>query len=365
MNNKLNDKIMLSWLSPLNNALAILVVLIHTYNAVAYNLQYKLSASTTVLIFEDIVAQDIARIAVPLFFSISGYLFYRNASYSNLKDKLSRRIHSLLIPFLIWNTIYFFVFAIITRIPKVADVLNSVDYVELNAKNIIQGIFFYKYNYIMWFIYQLIIFSVLSPLILFLVNKRVYGYITVVALFVLYSLGFEEIPNLSSHTIIVGLYPNQFCYFLFGALVGKNKLIPSKDCRKTAIVLFVLGQIVWIVNKGVYKEWKSNALYIIFGLLSIYAVFLFLASHKEEFIINEKSKLTLLINNNFIIFACHPFILEAVQKIMYYLLPHNSLGAIIDFIVSSLITILICVVIGEMLKKANLRVFRVLTGGRV
>ena len=45
-------------------------------------------------------------VAVPLFFFISGYLFFRNGipDANGLRNKVTARVHTLLIPYLLWNT---------------------------------------------------------------------------------------------------------------------------------------------------------------------------------------------------------------------------------------------------------------------
>ncbi len=53
-----------------------------------------------------LLPQGICRIAVPCFFLISGYLFFKKLEDWNLdmwKGKMVRRVHSLLIPYVLWN----------------------------------------------------------------------------------------------------------------------------------------------------------------------------------------------------------------------------------------------------------------------
>ncbi len=53
----------------------------------------------------NLISQEIARIAVPIFFLMSGYLFFAGFVWSkeNYLDKVKSRIKTLLIPFLFWN----------------------------------------------------------------------------------------------------------------------------------------------------------------------------------------------------------------------------------------------------------------------
>ena len=43
---------------------------------------------------------------VPFFFMISGFLFFRTYKPSKIKEKILSRVRTLLIPYVIWNTIY-------------------------------------------------------------------------------------------------------------------------------------------------------------------------------------------------------------------------------------------------------------------
>lgn len=54
----------------------------------------------------------IGRFSVPMFFLISGFLFFRNGriNTSLYLTKLRSRVHTLLIPYFIWNTIAFIYF---------------------------------------------------------------------------------------------------------------------------------------------------------------------------------------------------------------------------------------------------------------
>lgn len=61
----------------------------------------------------------IGHVAVPLFFLISGYLFFQGKwSWGNYANKLERRINTLLIPYLFWNCLTLGIFALAQNIPQ-------------------------------------------------------------------------------------------------------------------------------------------------------------------------------------------------------------------------------------------------------
>ena len=63
-------------------------------------------------LFRHIITNELARIAVPLFFFISGFLFFYHTDFSMkmYKQKLKKRVRTLLVPYLFWNTVVFLIF---------------------------------------------------------------------------------------------------------------------------------------------------------------------------------------------------------------------------------------------------------------
>ena len=353
-----NEKIFLSWFGVLNLVLAVLVVLIHTYNAASYGLEYGKGLGSAILWIEDYFSHNLAHIAVPLFFAISGYLYFRTVSFENIKEKLNRRIHSLCIPFLIWNFIYLLLFFTLSQIPFLRENVNSVQSVPIDSTTIVSSLFFYKYNYIMWFIYQLIIYVfLLSPLLIIILRNNIATAITITSLISLYSIGMLEVPRLSVETMAVGIYPDMLAYFIIGGVLSRSKLLTPPDTKMLGWTLFIAAQIIWFFNYSGYKQWHYNVLNFCFCLFSILGIFLLLSCIKKP-CPNVK-----LASCSFYIFTIHPFLLECVQKIFYMKLPHNSWGALIDYTVSPIVTVIICLYIGMFLKKYKINLYHFL-GGR-
>ena len=95
--------------------LIVAVVLIHCnisdYNvAVGHLYGYKW--------FRLIAIHLVADVAVPAFFFIAGYLLYANIDFTwnNYVHKLRNRVKSLLVPYLLWNTICFLLIVVLQLI---------------------------------------------------------------------------------------------------------------------------------------------------------------------------------------------------------------------------------------------------------
>lgn len=81
-----------------------MVVLIHTLQGDTYKENMALWYGNVIYFFQE----ALSRSAVPVFFVISGYLFCYNMDrwdWTTYYGKLKKRVYTLLIPYLIWNSI--------------------------------------------------------------------------------------------------------------------------------------------------------------------------------------------------------------------------------------------------------------------
>lgn len=99
-----------SYITALRFPLALLVVFIHTYNTAWQSIDNEVFSTVATL-----CSRLLPACAVPLFFCISGYLFFKGYERFTLEDyanKLRRRAFTLLIPYLAWNLIAFALYAL-------------------------------------------------------------------------------------------------------------------------------------------------------------------------------------------------------------------------------------------------------------
>ena len=114
----------------------------------------------------------VTEICVPLFFVMSGYLFFRNTperpSVGWFRNKIQSRFFTLLIPYLIANIIawlcYFFA---IREVPSMVS-----GFLGDKWKNPLFVFWTGPINLSLWFIRELILLVLLSPLIYFLLRYR-------------------------------------------------------------------------------------------------------------------------------------------------------------------------------------------------
>lgn len=147
---------------------SLLVVWVHSYNAELF-LGWSEDAAD-VYWAEHLIGDFLGQIAVPGFFMISGYLFYRGFRWEMLKGKWNRRIRSLLVPFILWNFLYYIGYVTGSRLPWVTDVVGK-GRIPFTLGTAIDAVINYTYNYVFWYLYQLIALTLLAP-VLYLLLKR-------------------------------------------------------------------------------------------------------------------------------------------------------------------------------------------------
>lgn len=152
------------------------------------------------------ISDVVTKSCVPLFFLISGYLFFKGVGEDFLSvkypDKLKKRIRTLLIPYLIWNLLYF--------------VYNAA-FKGLNLTPLsVAGAFFVRPDLLpasyypaytpLWFIRELMLLMLLSPLVYYIFVRlpKYCGHLVLFTLFVcglfsLWPLADPCYPFLSIH----------------------------------------------------------------------------------------------------------------------------------------------------------------------
>ena len=158
--------------------LIVAVVYIHTNPGVSA-FGYDFPASGTGLpvyrLFQYVITEELARIAVPLFFFISGFLFFYRSGFSTriYGQKLRKRARTLLVPYVLWNAAFFLVMFCAQAFLHVSpDKYPAIEeFGWLDWLNI-----FWSYNggmpasYQFWFVRDLMVAVLLSPVLYFIVK---------------------------------------------------------------------------------------------------------------------------------------------------------------------------------------------------
>lgn len=146
--------------------LSVFVMYIHAKNLAYYD--FGDVQGTFIYGLNQIMSETLGRIAVPFFFLQSGYWMFRYDIFDTKSDilrrKLKKKVISLGIPYLIWNTFGLLFFIIMTHISGILFGLYSGQDISISLSNVVEGIILHKFYLPFWFMQDLIVLTVLSML---------------------------------------------------------------------------------------------------------------------------------------------------------------------------------------------------------
>ncbi len=361
LNTKLSERIEI-----LRFPLIIAIIFIHAYAA---QIQFSNSASIGESILNtysfwvrNYISDILARVSVPLFFGISGFLFFINfdVSLKNYIKKIKSRTKTLLIPFLIWNTIIFLFYAFAQNFSVTSDYFTGTRplVLEQSGFKFIELFFgFDEFNYPVayqfWFIRDLIILTILTPMIFYFLKKIPYVYLTIIS-----TVWLLDLLELGS----IVLDPISIVFFSLGAFLGMKKYdFHFIDYHaKTIIIIYIIFSIVDLFTKNnIYTNYIENST-IIMGTFATIALTKYLIYFDKL-----KRNLLNLSKYSFFIFALHEPLLSIIRKISFKLIhPSTDLMILLLYFLCPIITVFICIKLYKFLEKTVPKIFYISIGGR-
>lgn len=342
----------------------IAVVYIHSYNFTDNYLTPTTRISegfSFSAMFEYFFSNGICQFAVPLFFIISGFLFYY--TYKNTLDgyktKLSSRIYSLVVPYILWC----FISALFVLCLNFSDVTSELDIVKQFPVEKTTDFLKCLINppaFQLWFLQQLIIFAIISPVIYLLIK---------------YTKGLILIPFAGLWLFDISFIINSQALFFFSlgatvAISGSSR----KLARQPKTVACLLAALLWITLSlaltfmAALTPKDSAFCSVIMTIISkanqavgVVAMWL-LFDHIVKFVIRKKY-LLLIRAHLFFIFAMHEPLLHVCYQLALSDI-NSKFGNLILYIGLPISVTALCVIVSMIIRKIARPLHRVLTGGR-
>ncbi len=331
--------------------LSILVFFVHISTFFNYRNIDRLSLPA--VHFWKYVSKCMTGFAVPLFFIISGAVFFRDYEKGSYLPKLKNRLRSLLIPYLVWNTLCM-LFDLICSYTPISDYFLGRQLFVPTAGNIFKAIFHYGCNLPFWFLFALMFFVLISPLIDILMRNKFVGIAVIASVWVL-SLFDISLPSPLFYK------QNSIVFYLIGAWIGKHGFDRFQRPNRKWVQL--LSAAVVIAVTVVYYQlplkallWLQPALTDVLALLGAGAFWC------ASDLFAQKLGRFRFVNASFAVFALHVNVSAVVTKLLFFLLPKSSGAAIWNFFLTVLITLSIIVVFFRIISKYFPRLATVLFG---
>lgn len=302
-------------------------------------------------------------VVVPLFFFMSGYLFFLNFkwSWSNYLAKVRTRLKTLFIPFLFWNLLWICLISIAQNLPLteqylqggIPDIVRSGVYTFFN---LLLGIDRYPIAFQFWFVRDLMVLVALVPLF-HILHKKFTG----VSLVILFGLWYSGIR---SDFMVYSMSPSLLpvCFFFAGSILAvKNKtpFILDKYGR-----FMILAMIILTIINIVYRDYSFipfvDKIRTLVGIFSSLYLTRFVFPHAKL-----KKSLLWLAGVSFFVYAFHEPVLEVTQRLILSVwIPANDFILILFSFLLPLIIIGISIGVYVLLNRALPRFAALVTGGR-
>ncbi len=284
---------------------------------------------------------------MPLFFSISGFLFgYKDISYLNTwREKrkiIAKKVISLGIPYFLFSVIYIILFSFFNK------------YIDTNNTFELKNIFFILYSPVAqyWYIWTLLVFFLISFVILQVNNLRIVFGISVLLNLLWYVFYSDADLNVYSKTIIFYMY---FVGATFlGQLYAKNNYTTVIKKKRTQYILVVLLAI-FIVTSYLRVSQNSNigmgysALQLLNTFCGIFG-FLFIMYNVSRVKILKKAILVIA-DYSWYIYILHSYFTSFSKTLLIRVYPNIDIYSY--FVISFLFTIIGCILIGYFSKKIS------------
>ena len=327
------------------------------------------------------ISDVLARTGVPLFFIISGFLFFYRKDFDGnvYKQKLKSRARTLLIPFLLWNII-----AVIWQckcfLPGISSFYRPVE-VQFSFVRIIntflcntdnRGILvgppsaephtgLFPIDIPLWYIRDLMVMIIFSPVIFLLISRTRQWF--VLAMGVVWFFSSIILPKVNNVFIYIELLATALFFFSWGALYGisKKNFVLCFRTISYAPLVYILIAIADTLTKGLWYNAYIHKAGILFGVVAVVVVV-------SRLVESNRIKVNpTLANSSFFIYALHDLFIGDVGKFAFTMIhiPENNPYAMLAlYMVVPIVSIVICLSLYMLLKKYTPKICSILTGGR-
>lgn len=331
---------------------SILVIWLHSFNGELFLGATKSGAWVDEL---ERTLGRLGQMAVPGFFMVSSYLFYRGFTWKKLVPKWRSRIKSLLIPYVLWNLLYYIGYVIATRLPGIAHVIGK-EPVDFNLEQGVLAVLHHAYNPVFWYLYQLIFLVALAPVIYVLCRSAWGGGIWLLTLMAALRQNWDlQILNMDAlfYTCVaayVSLHRDSWGKVAEGSTEGGNPWIRS------LVLVSILGILVFLGQPG--RVLYESALLTVLGRLWCVCAVWISSGYMKFPRVRDWMK------HNFFLYAIHFAWVRLFNKVGALVLPEHPASALFMFFLMPVFMVALSTWAKRGLMYMAPGIFQLLSGGR-
>lgn len=306
-----------------------------------------------------LISEMLGRCAVPLFYIISGYLFFIKVpnGMKSILNKILKRMRTLLIPYLI-GCLFFVIFLVVVEVvPGTKRFMNGsvMPMFSLPLEEILCSIFYDTGNgspcaFQLWFLRDLIIIVAISPLCFLCLKWLGWWFVTFV-----FALTFCKVPYVPVYALF---------WFILGGQLSRSENMERRHgmCQILCLITFVIVSLVQLIFPTLIKWELLHIPIILLGIIGIWNLYNIIVG--ENFVLIQHKCLATACQFTFFIYLFHEPTLNIVRKLIVVLLGKNEIGYLTSYILSPWIFTFFAVVAGLLFRKYFPKVYNLCTGRR-
>lgn len=347
---------------------------IFTYHGVQYGLDRPSWYVFLINFFSEVLPQ----IGVPLFFIISGYLFFRRGNFtgSTYRQKLLKRARTLLVPYLLWNLVavlihaFYLIPGLFPNAGQEQVCLTPLRLFHTFFANFPgQGIFVmpetvasnngfpYPINLPMWYVRDLMVMVLLSPVVYWLVSRV--GKWSVILLGIVYYVYHPLFAPDGNWGVLMS---QAAFFFTWGAYyaVRKDNFVESFRRCPFMPLLYLPVAVADALTRGLSYNLYIHQTGVLLGVVSAVVIVAYLLERGRVHV-NQT-----LAGSSFFVYALHVSILFEVSKVVFIVfhLSDNVWSMLILYFATPICTAALGVALYILLKRFTPSLCSLLTGGR-
>jgi peptidoglycan/LPS O-acetylase OafA/YrhL len=295
-------------------------------------------AGPAVRFVQELVSQGFARVAVPLFFLVSGYLFFAGVEWSRTRyvAKVRTRIRSMLVPYLFWNVLNLVVLWAAQSLPLSRPFMTGqralvAGYGASDYLNALIGMDGMPVAGQFWFIRDLMILVVLAPAIYALCRRAAVVYLP--AVLGCWLVGWWPLVLPASAGVL---------FFSVGAwaAIRGSTIFATDKYRGAIIAMYLPGAVAVALAQG--QSWTRYGAKVVLVLgiaAALGATGYFLRSSRLT------NSLVGLSSASFFVFAAHEPLLTVARKLAFRALDPTADWLILTLYVAIPVALVVVLVV--------------------
>jgi len=305
------------------------------------------------------ISQGLAKFRVPMFFILSGYFFVAAVfkSGNTFHTQLIKRLRTVALPYLLWSFFGLLFYAIMQWPASMRDFFPNNQVWGLSPLEVLRKILFDPIPYQLWFLRDLMVLFVLSPLI-----QKAVRTLGIVALVPALLTWLFEID-------LVVLGNESLPFYMTGAWLALRGPSEEPALGHRERLAIVVGWLLLLAVKTMLVVFNAadvavirqlHHLAVFWGLVAVWVGYDLLVKDQDvrEFSIYPLTRFS------FFLYVSHEPLLTVVKKTLFMLPGHGALKALMVYFVAPTITIATCFAMADLLLRHVPGVFGILTGGR-